>query len=167
MLFDDFVETSELSGFWGVAVFQASRSFGLLSRVNVAFFNRPVRDCIRFPLETAPHSRSPQFIQYTPLMSVHHCWVLLSLKFRDFKRDTYLPRGIKVIMYDKSSRFAPFFVFLSGCLMFPWQCTSSSDAPVWQEHQDVACKKKKGESGHLLTDTSLPVSGQETSLCMV
>lgn len=52
----------------------------------------------------------------------------------------------KVIMYDKWSRcscFLFFFVFLSGCLMFPWQCTSSSDAPVWQEHQDVACKRKR------------------------
>lgn len=42
-------------------------------------------------------------------------------------------------MYDKRS----YFVFLSGCLLFPRPCTSSSDAPVWQEHQDVACKKKE------------------------
>lgn len=78
-------------------------------------------------------------------------------------------------MYDKRSHCS-FFVFLSGCLMFPWQCTSSSDAPVWQEHQDVACKKeikrenKRVKFRHLL-DTCLPITScqQETSasLCMV
>lgn len=50
-------------------------------------------------------------------------------------------------MYDKWSHF----IFLSGCLMFPWQCACSSDAPVWQEHQDVACKKKKKKQGDILT----------------
>lgn len=59
-------------------------------------------------------------------------------------------------MYGKWSHF----VFLSGCLLFPRQCTSSSDAPVWQEHQDVACKKKKGDIltpsfGHLSANHKL------------
>lgn len=135
------------------------------------FFNCSprVRDCIRFPLKTAPHSKSLRSIQYTP----HVRSSLLGLYCSNFSKELPSPFFLFFFkpktLYDKWSHCSLFFVFLSGCLMFPWQCTSSSDAPVWQEHQDAACKKRKEvKLGHL---TPLPITScqQETSasLCMV
>lgn len=70
------------------------------------------------------------------------------IRFQKGYASTYFPTKLK-ILYGKL-HFAPVFVLLSGCSMSPQQCRSS-DAPVWQEHQDIACKKKNIQKGFLTT----------------